>query len=108
VTPSKRNASLAALAVVIAAGGLFRAMCGFYSIQPIGALPRGVTAVVRRSSSEPFFNSPDAQCLDRVGSVSLLCRGLALSQAPTERILLRLPFQRWAYLASTNGSEFDR
>jgi hypothetical protein len=36
---------------------------GVYTIQPIGALPDGVTMAYWRSSGEPFFNSPDATCL---------------------------------------------
>ena len=87
---------------------LFRVFCGFYTIQPIGALPEGRTVVVWRKAGEPFFNSPDALCLERVGSVSLLCRGMAMSEAPLDRIILRLPYWEWAYLQSTGGREFSR
>ena len=82
--------------------------CGLYTVQPIGALPDGATAVVWRASGEPFFNSADALCLERMGGVSLLCRGMAMAQAPTDRIIMRLPYQRWAYLKSTGGQEFGR
>ncbi len=71
---------------------LFYAFCGFYTVQPIGALPDGATAIVWRESGEPFFNSADALCLERTGGVSLMCRGMAMGQAPTERIILRLPY----------------
>lgn len=81
---------------------------GFYSIQPIGALPEGGTVLVWRRGSEPFFNSPDGTCLRVQEGVSLLCRMVALGQAPVDRIILRLPYQHWAYLASTGGQEFDR
>lgn len=81
---------------------------GIYTVQPIGALPEGATVIVRRGSGEPFFNSPDALCLERLGYVSLLCRGMAMGQAPTDRIILRLPYIHLAYLASTGGQEFDR
>jgi len=30
-----------------------------------------------------------------------------MGKAPTERILLRLPYMRWAYLASTGGRDFE-
>ncbi len=96
------------LAAALATGSLFYSFCGFYSVQPIGALPDGATAVVWRSEGEPFFNSADALCLARTGSVSLLCRGLAMGEAPIDRILLRLPFFKWAYLQSTDGLDFDR
>jgi hypothetical protein len=87
---------------------LFRSFCGFYSIQPIGALPDGKTVIVWRESREPFFNSADALCLERTGGVSLLCRGMAMAQGPVDRIILRLPYQEWAYSLSTSGKDFDR
>ena len=71
-------------------------------------MPEGATAIIWRGEGEPFFNSPDALCLERLGGVSLLCRGLAMGQAPTDRIVLRLPYQDWAYSLSTGGREFER
>lgn len=94
------------LAFVIVGGALFWAFCGFYTIQPIGAVPEGRTLIVWRASGEPFFNSPDAACLERMGGVSLMCRMIALGQAPTDRIVMRLPYVESAYLASTGGREF--
>lgn len=105
-TAQRRTAIGIAITMLVAV--LFYIFCGFYTVQPIGALPDGATAVVWRESGEPFFNSPDALCLERMGGVSLLCRGMAMGQAPTDRIVLRLPYQRWAYDASTGGQEFDR
>lgn len=93
---------------VIVACALFCIFGGFYSVQPIGALPELVTAIVWRESGEPFFNSADALCLERMGGVSLLCRGIAMGRAPTDRIILRLPYQPWAYSLSTGGATFDR
>ena len=87
---------------------LFYALCGFYTVQPIGALPDGATAIVWRESGEPFFNSADALCLERMGGVSLMCRAMAMGQAPTDRIILRLPYLHFAYTMSTGGKEFDR
>ena len=86
----------------------FAIFCGFYSVQPIGSLPEGATAVVWRAGGEPIFNSADALCLERMGGVSLMCRGMAMGQAPTDRIILRLPYQSWAYSLSTGGKQFDR
>lgn len=94
---------------LIGAGGfvaLFYAFCGLYTVQPIGALPEGATAVVWRESGEPFFNSADALCLERTDGVSLMCRAMAMAQAPTERIILRLPYLHFAYTMSTGGKEF--
>ena len=81
---------------------------GFYTVQPIGAVPDGVTLLVRRNVGEPFFNSPDAVCLKLQGEVSLLCRAISLSNAPVNRIILRLPYWEWAYLASTKGQKFAK
>jgi hypothetical protein len=95
----------ASLALVVLTAYMF---LGFYTIQPIGAVPEGQTWLVRRSNDEPFFNSADGLSLRRVGSVSLLTRSMALGQAPKERILIRLPFWEFAYLQSTSGMKFDR
>lgn len=81
---------------------------GFYSIQPIGAIPQGGTVLVWRQGGEPFFNSPDGTYLRVQDGVSLLCRMAAMGQAPVERVILRLPYQHWAYLASTGGQTFER
>lgn len=89
-------------------GAAFWYWFGLYSLQPIGALPEGRTVIVRRIDDEPFFNSADGTCLRRTGKVSLLCRGMAMGDGPVDRIVLRLPYMRWAYLASTGGAEFDR
>jgi hypothetical protein len=77
-------------------------------MQPVAALPDGASAVGWRATDESIFNSPDEMCLERVGSVSLLCRGVAMGRAPTDRIVLRLPYQHWAYLASTGGKDFTQ
>jgi len=81
---------------------------GFYTVQPIGALPEGATAIVWRAGGEPLFNSPDAVCLKVQGYVSLMCTGLALAEAPVDGIILRLPYVEWAYLMSTGGKTFEQ
>jgi hypothetical protein len=96
------------VAVLFAFAVCFRMFLGFYTIQPIGALPEGRTLVVWRADGEPFFNSPDAVCLQRVGGVSLMCRLVTMGQAPVDRIVVRMQYMEWAYLASTDGRKFDR
>ena len=84
---------------------------GVFTIQPIGAIPEGITIIYHSRSGEmPFFASPDGLCLKIQGSVNLLCRLTAMSVAGelTDKILIRLPYSRWAYLQSTGGLEFDR
>jgi hypothetical protein len=104
----KRRLWIWIVGVLILFAIFFGTFCGFYTIQPIGALPEGRTVIVWRKSGEPFFNSPDALCLERVGYVSLLCRGMAMSEAPLNRIILGLPYWEWAYHQSTGGRDFDR
>jgi len=94
--------------LIIGAGAFVYTQMGVYSIQPIGALPDGATVVYWRALGEPFFDSPDATCLRIQDGVSLLCRMAAMMRAPTDRIVLRLPYQEWAYLASTGGVSFER
>lgn len=84
---------------------------GVFTIQPIGAVPEGITFIYHsRGTDMPFFSSPDGLCLEIQGSVSLLCRGIALRSAAdlTDRIIVRLPYSRWAYLQSTGGLEFEQ
>ena len=84
---------------------------GVFTIQPIGAVPDGITVIYHSRGSEmPFFSSPDGLCLKTQGSVSLLCRMAALSAVSelTDRIFIKLPYSHWAYLQSTGGKEFDR
>ncbi len=96
------------IAAILIAGALFYFLFGLYTVPPIGAFPQGATVIVRRAPGEPFFRSPDGDCLRAQGYVSLLCRAVALARAPTDRIVVRLPFLRWAYLASTGGRVFER
>lgn len=107
---TRGNATVTLLIVVVSLIG-FYLLFGFYSIQPIGALPEGRTLVVWRASGEPFFNSPDAICLDRMGYVSLMCRGMAMGQGPIHRIVaiilyaMGLFYQRWGQKLRLNFGE---
>ncbi len=94
--------------LIFGAGAFVYTQMGVYAIQPIGALPDGATILYWRSPGEPFFDSPDATCLRIQDGVSLLCRMTAMVRAPVDRIVLRLPYQEWAYLASTGGVTFER
>lgn len=105
---AKTTIGLVVGGVVLAVTLIFSSVAGLYTVQPIGALPDGVTLVVHREPGEPFFNSPDGMCLKRVGYVSLMCRMTAFGQAPTDRIITRLPYMKWAYLRSTGGRDFDQ
>ena len=84
---------------------------GVFTIQPIGALPEGVTIIYHSRGSEmPFFSSPDGLCMQTQGSVTLLCRMAAINAFSelTDQIILKLPYSHWAYLRSTGGIEFEK
>jgi hypothetical protein len=96
--------------IIIAILIIFFFVFGFVSIQPIGAIPDGVTLLVLRAGTQmKFFDSPDAMCLRSMDGVSLLCRMAAMSAvSENATIVLRLPYVHAFYLASTNGATFDR
>lgn len=97
--------------VLLIAAVWFLVRPGVFTVQPIGALPEGVTFIYHSRGSEiPFFASPDGLCLKMQGSVSLLCRGAALAGTTElmDRIIIRLPYNHWAYLSSTGGKEFEQ
>ena len=84
---------------------------GVFIVQPIGAIPDGITFVYHSRNQEmSFFSSPDGLCLKIQGSVNLLCRaaGIAAIEELSDRIIFRLPYSRWAYLRSTGGIEFEQ
>lgn len=80
-------------------------------MQPIGAIPEGVTIITSRREKAKFIDRADAVCLREFGQVNLLCRigvmgGIAKEDNGT--IYARLPYIRPLYLWSTGGKEFDR
>ncbi len=89
---------------------VFYFVFGFITIQPIGAIPDGVTLLVVRAGTQlKFFDSPDAMCERSAGGVSLLCRMAALSAvADGPTIVARLPYVASFYLASTGGATYEK
>jgi hypothetical protein len=78
-------------------------------VQPIGAIPDGVTAIVTRGGGMNFIDSPDAWCERNSNGVSLLCRAAMLAGVTKHKtILLRLPYSHTLYRLSTGGREYDR
>ncbi len=75
------------------------------TIQPIGAIPDGVTLWVWRTDAIEFVDSPDAICERRFGGVSPLCR-LGAMVALRDRIIARLPYSETLYLWSTGGRTY--
>lgn len=107
----KKGCGIAPLVALVVLAGLawIAIRPGVFTIQPIGALPEGVTVIYHSRNPEmPFFSSPDGLCLELQGSVTLLCRAAAISALDelNDRILIRLPYSHRAYLRSTGGLEF--
>ena len=84
----------------------------FFVVQPIGAIPDGATVRYRRVNTNlPFISSADSISLDRVWSVSLLTRGIALGnimETIWDKIIMRIPYIESMYSLSVDGAEFDR
>lgn len=97
------------LAVLV---GIARLTLGIFVVQPIGALPEGVTVVYWRAGLNlPFIVSPDGFALEATGGVSLLSRGIIMGQLLElldGRKIVSLPYSHSLYLMSTDGMEFDR
>lgn len=86
----------------------FAAGIRVFVIQPIGAIPDGITVIVHGLPGLMPFDSPDAVCQRTQGGVSLLCRGMTAGQVGREgNILLRLPYSDFFY-ALTNSPDLDR
>jgi len=113
-TPRKRrNRSLQiVLGAVALACVVFRLTCGIFVIQPIGAIPDGVTIVYWRVGTKmPFVSSADGLLEESGSGVSLLGRGAVLAGIAdpiTERELFRFGYSRTLYLWSTGGKEFSK
>jgi len=85
---------------------------GFFVIQPIGAVPDGVTIwYVRSGTQMPFVSSADGLLIQQGTPVSLLTRGVVLGGIAdnlNEKTIARLPYMEFLYLMSTNGQQFER
>ncbi|PHI31511.1 hypothetical protein [Budvicia aquatica] len=78
----------------------------FFVVQPIGAIPNGVTAITWKKGNLKFVESPDSMCFRTSGEVSLLCRGMTIASViNNNEVIYRLPYSNRLYLISTNGKE---
>jgi hypothetical protein len=84
---------------------------GFFVIQPIGALPEGLTIwYFRIGTNLPFISSADGLLLKKEGSISIMSRMITMTSLLEEtkkRMITRLPYMRGFYLISTNGQEYN-
>lgn len=85
---------------------------GLFVIQPMGALPEGVTIWFNRYGTNlPFICSADGLLLKSMGNVSLLGRMIFLGEFAkllNEKEIMRFPYSETLYLFSTNGQHFEK
>lgn len=100
------------LLITFIAGLIFYISVGFFVIQPIGAIPDGVTIMYFRIGlNVSFISSPDGILIDNDQDISLLARMIIMGkfgETVNERKIVRLPYSETMYLISTGGKQFDR
>ena len=96
---------------------LFGAFCAaliywqlsFFVVQPIGAVPQGITLFIVKGGNIDFIDSPDGFCERETGSVNLLCRGAVLGKVVNSSyIIARLPYSEFLYKISTAGRTYSK
>jgi len=86
---------------------------GLFVVQPIGAVPDGVTVLYwRLGTNLPFISSADGLLDKDGGGVCLLGRGIMLGGiinklSSSHRIIVRLPYSSTLYLISTGGVTYS-
>jgi len=87
---------------------VFYFMFSIIVLQPIGALPKGVTFITRRREGTRFIDSADAMCARETGGVSLLCRMMMLNGLLSDgSVLAKFPYSEKLYLVSTGGATYS-
>jgi len=107
-----KKKSIIITVVVIALVIFIRAFCGIFVIQPIGAIPKGVTIVYWRNGLNlPFISSADGLLAKSDAGVSLLGRGIILAKLAKpikSREIFRLGYSETLYLWSTGGKKYSK
>jgi len=108
----KRRILVLLLVLAAVVLGAFRVFCGVFVIQPIGAIPDGVTIVYWRSGLNlPFIASPDGILENSGMGVSLLGRGMvlgAIADPILEREIFRFGYSETLYMWSTGGRKYRK
>ena len=91
---------------------LFRIFCGIFVIQPIGAIPEGITIVYWRIDLNiPFVSSADGLLEESGSGVSLLGRSIMLAgitKPVLDREIFRFGYSETLYLWSTGGKIYEK
>jgi hypothetical protein len=86
--------------------------CGFFVVQPLGAIPEGVTILYwRQGLNIPFVASADGLLEKSGAGVSLLGRVLFLGKTLeiiTPRKIAKFPYSEFLYLWSTQGKKYEK
>lgn len=96
-----RKFTIALVVLTVTAIGIWLSGIRIIIIQPIGAIPNGVTVIVSGIHNVNFIDSPDAICNRTQGGVSLLCRGATAGAIANKgTILMRLPYSETLFWLS--------
>lgn len=108
---ARKRTVLGIFVVLVCVVVFFRIFCGIFVIQPIGALPEGVTIIYWRYGLHlPFVASADGMLVKTAGGVTLLGRGMmlaAVGRVIKERRLVTFGYSDALYLWSTGGKRFE-
>ena len=94
--------------ILVAIAAIFLLHPGVYTIQPVDAIPEGMTILyILRPAETPFYTSLHPECFYSPTSVSLICNAMVRTalQDLSGRIVLRLPYNHSAYLKGSDGVE---
>ena len=108
----KNKTAISLLCAISCVALVFWLFFGVFVIQPIGAIPDGVTIIYWRSGLDmPFIASADGLLEKSETGVSLMGRALMLaklSEPIREREVFRLPYFQTLYLWSTDGRMYEK
>ena len=101
---------LLAIAVItlLIGGFVFSRSFTLFVVQPLGAIPDGVTLLIPRTEKLNFIDSADAICERYMGGVNLICRGTVLGTISKAEIYGRFPYSEFLYLRSTDGAVYSK
>ncbi|MDO9087127.1 MAG: hypothetical protein Q7U53_13050 [Anaerolineaceae bacterium] len=104
----KKKIIYVVLFFLVLLAAIFLSRPGVYTIQPINAIPDGMTVLyILREAEVPFYTSLHPECAYSATNVSLMCTAMLRTAFEnfSGRIILRLPYNHAAYLKGSDGVE---